>query len=313
MAMTDPGVVAAVIVTYHPDDLFIQRLDLVKSQVGHVVIVDNTEDGSSFKLLEHLRGDVLVSVLTPGKNLGIAAALNMGIEWAIKKGYSWFLTLDDDTKVGHGLVSLYFGALCGPLKGKKAGVLNTQYLDIHTGTIGASVPGFLVCPDWADVEVMISSGCFFSVETFRMIDGYRAKFFLDWFDHDFCLRVRRAGLRNYMYLKPMLEHALGKKTTHRIPFLGVKIVTNNHAPQRCYLISRNIIFMIKENFFTEFRMVFLYFIYLVSKFFLVLLFENNKSRKFASMMSGVWYGLTHAQLDDSDMCCYQIINRGNGK
>jgi rhamnosyltransferase len=281
--------IVAVIVTYRPDVSLVERIKPVFKQVSKIVIVDNTEDESVLPLVDLLTSQGCYFIRNE-KNLGIAQALNIGIDWAISEGFSWILTLDDDSRIFDNLVSLYIQALNGPLRGFNVGVLNSKYIDRHTGTVGAVIAGKEVSEGWIDVSVMISSGCFFSVNVYRNTGGFRKEFFLDWFDHDFCLRVRRKGYRNYIFNKPMLEHALGKKSKHTLLWF-IPVITNNHLPQRCYLITRNLVVILKENFYQEFFLSLFYVAYIIQKFVFVLCFEEDKSKKLSALWKGLLDGL----------------------
>ncbi|MBF0531741.1 MAG: glycosyltransferase [Candidatus Omnitrophica bacterium] len=292
--------VAAVVVTYYPEPSLPERLDTVLAQVKKVAVVDNTGDESAAGILAqlHTRG---CHIIKNPANAGIAAALNQGVDWAAGQGYEWILTLDDDTRVFDGLVAIYTAALQSELAGCRVGVMNARYLDVNTGTLGAEIPGKKYDDQWAEVKVMISSGSFFSIETYREAGRFQEEFFLDWFDHDFCIRVRRCGRKNFMYARPMLEHELGRKTAHRIPGTGIKVTANNHVAKRCYLITRNLIWIIKENFFKEFGLSTVYIAYIAYKFFIVAFFEQDKQNKLAALRRGLLDGIRGRKCSAADI------------
>jgi len=282
--------IAAVIVTYHPEESLLDRVLLILGQVQKVVIIDNTEDASSEPVLFTLRNQGC-QIIKNNSNPGIGRALNQGVAWAAEQGCSWVLTLDDDTAVYPSLVALYREALLGPLSRKKVGVMNTRYVDINSGAIDGILFRKNSDNQWVNIKVVISSGSFFSIETHRNVGGFREEFFLDWVDHDFCLKARRLGLKNFIYTRPMFEHAIGNRFPRRIPLIGVKIVTSNHSPERCYLITRNLIVLIKENFFREFSLSLFYIMYVFLKFILVAMFEEDKANKLFALWRGLVNGV----------------------
>jgi rhamnosyltransferase len=94
----------AVIVSYHPSTSILDNLAPLREQVDSIIVVDNTpisHPSSVVDDLEHLEGCV---VIRNNKNLGIAAALNIGIRHAIAQGSAWILTLDQDSRVSEGYV-----------------------------------------------------------------------------------------------------------------------------------------------------------------------------------------------------------------
>lgn len=281
--------IAAVIVTFYPDDDFESHVDSVLSQVDKVVVVDNTADRKTESLLLSLENKGC-HIIKNKANLGVACGLNQGINWAAEQEYKWVLTLDQDTHVNEGVIDLYIHALCTELAGQNVGVMNTPYYDVNTGTIGISFSGKKI-GGWMSVSAMITSGSFFSIETYRKVGPLREYFFLDWADHDFCLRARAKGLKNFIYRKPFFDHALGSKTEHKFFFNKISIPTNNHSPFRCYLIGRNLTILLKENFFREIRWSLFLSFYLLTKFILVVFLEKDKIAKLRNLSRGFVDGL----------------------
>lgn len=271
--------IAAVITTYHPAPSFFNNIRGLIPHVGGIIIIDNTSSEASAEILREV---VLISdrifIIKNEQNIGAAAALNQGISKAGTMGFKWILTLDQDTSIDPRLLDLYTNAIEKDLAGVKVGVLNTVYRDANTRKLAVN-PG--IKKGWSDVAAAITSGSFFSVETFQKIGPFREDFFLDWADHDFCLRARASGMRNYLYNEPLIEHTVGSKTEH-----AFGIPTNNHSPFRCYLISRNLVILLKENYFREFRWALFLTFYLISKFFLVACFEKNKTAKLRHLTKG---------------------------
>ena len=208
--------VAAVIVTYHPEVSLKENLTIVVPQVQKTVVVDNTEDSSSKDVLLALER-IGCHIIKNGKNVGIGRAQNQGIQWAEAQGCSWILTLDQDTHVSNNLIQFYVDSLRGELSNKNVGIISTRYKDINARAVAGTISITNTNNAWKEVGFLISSGSFFSVDIFRKAGGFREDFFLDWVDHDFCLKVRHAGFKNYIYFQPMFEHSLGKKTRHTIP------------------------------------------------------------------------------------------------
>ena len=70
--------IGGVIVTYHPDVAFENRFDLVKYQVAHMVVVDNSCTPGVGARLSRLAG-ACVDVIKNDHNLGVATGLNQGV------------------------------------------------------------------------------------------------------------------------------------------------------------------------------------------------------------------------------------------
>ena len=131
--------IAAGIVLFNPDD--IERvekcIDSVTRQVKHVYIFDNsTED-------VNLKYDDNVTYLSEKKNKGIAYALNRIMEKAKNDGYSWVLTMDQDSILPFGMMEDFLkytdekniGIICPQVIDKRRAYMKaedsigTEYLD----------------------------------------------------------------------------------------------------------------------------------------------------------------------------------------
>ncbi|MGO8765421.1 MAG: glycosyltransferase [Limisphaerales bacterium] len=99
--------VAAVVVTYRPDDSIIGYVRRISEQTSKIVVVDNASDGASVEWIEALAKIPGVFLIRNRANLGIAAALNLGIRQALQSPCSWVATFDQDT----GIPPRYFDRL----------------------------------------------------------------------------------------------------------------------------------------------------------------------------------------------------------
>ena len=95
--------VGAVIVTYNPDEQFLDRLSLISSQVERIIIYDNGSSVESLSFLNKIQVKG-VSLIYSKDNVGIAKALNVGIEELIKDNYEWILTFDQDSYPSNDMV-----------------------------------------------------------------------------------------------------------------------------------------------------------------------------------------------------------------
>ena len=99
MPATAGDSVCAIVVAYFPDEEFDARIRELLPQVARIVIVDNTPDEClTARLRERLQNTAQVHLIDNRANTGISVALNQGLEHALKAGYKWILTLDQDTQ-----------------------------------------------------------------------------------------------------------------------------------------------------------------------------------------------------------------------
>ena len=87
--------VVSIIVTFNPDISRLQStIRILTLQSSDVVIVDNTAGGSEFELLATSPS---VKIISNRDNLGVAKALNIGLDYSLQAGYRFALLLDQDS------------------------------------------------------------------------------------------------------------------------------------------------------------------------------------------------------------------------
>jgi rhamnosyltransferase len=255
--------IAGLIVTYnHEIHRFNRVLYSALSQCHKVVIVDNY----SFNYLEILRCVALtgerhnVTVIRNTKNLGLAAALNVGKTFVLKEfSPDYVLFLDQDTVPSFRYVSTLLDELAVAGNFMKIGVINALsrecklnnflsklvslvFLDLLT--IRKNLSSHLVEPTF-----VIISGSIIRADLLATV-SFREGFFLDWVDYDFCIRARKAGYSIVLLKKVLLSHSLG--TTKHFGRLEVL-----YEPSfRYYLIVRNARILFEEGKISFFRLLY---------------------------------------------------------
>ena len=127
MAMITKQAICAVIVSYNSDISIIENMNALFSQVDTVVIVDNGSSETSIQYLNYLKSEPCVHLILNKDNLGIAVALNLGVKYAIKAGYSWIATFDQDSKVLPNYISLMFLAYDSCNYKNKVSIISPTY------------------------------------------------------------------------------------------------------------------------------------------------------------------------------------------
>src|ERR1051325_8571786 len=86
---------AAIVISFFPDSDFANRIALLCAQFCCVIIVDNTAiENHEFPYYESP-----VVTIKNKINLGIAAALNLGVSKANDLGFNWVVTFDQDSSI----------------------------------------------------------------------------------------------------------------------------------------------------------------------------------------------------------------------
>lgn len=275
---------AAVVVTHHPDEGLWARLDRVIPQVGAVIVVDNGPAGVT--QLGSVPPGVIV--IPNGRNLGIATALNQGARRAIDLGYSWILTLDQDSVVDGDLVDSLAAIYAMYPQSSKVGLLSANSRSPVSGRVARRCP-------WdsqphLECTTAITSGSLISLAAYTTVGPFRDDFFIEGVDLEYCLRLRRHGYRIISSCRPLMTHAAGAR--EEVRFLGRTILVANHAPRRYYYLMRNFTRIVRTYFRYEPRWVVAATVGVVKMVVRVALFERDRREKFVALLRGLLDGVT---------------------
>ncbi|MEO6172469.1 MAG: glycosyltransferase, partial [Arenimonas sp.] len=167
-----PGTTCAIVVTYNPDAQFTKRLRLVAAQFPRVIIVDNGSARQSLQTLSTLSDDSAIKLCFNSTNLGIAEALNQGVSQALREGFVWGVTLDQDTVVFPDLLETLIavhaqsGAGCVVVGGNYHNINKQKnYIDCKPGT---------QC--YRECKTLITAGTMIPLEIARRIGGFRSDY-----------------------------------------------------------------------------------------------------------------------------------------
>lgn len=221
--------VVAVVTTFHPEPGLALRIAAIRDVVRRVIIVDNASAHHERRELEELVRQGGLDALWNRQNLGLAAALNLGMSAAERLGAAWGLLLDQDSQAQPDIV------------GEAARVLEQAgprpVAAIGAGIIGKDSGAPAGRLTWVDERAVITSGTLVSVEAWRNLGGFRPDFFVDYVDLEFCLRARACGYAIVRSKSPTIRHVIGHSTQRRM--LWRTVTVTHHAPERRYSITRN--------------------------------------------------------------------------
>jgi rhamnosyltransferase len=234
---TSTDTVAAIVVTYHPDDNSLLNLRDLFPQVDHLIVVDNCSTREELAPLAAAAAALPFELIENPANLGVATALNTGIRRAIDLGADWILLFDQDSRVTPGFTATMLEAFrTSPLQ-ERLGLLVPRYADLRHGNILAPVR----LPD-GTLAVTMTSGSLFRTRTLIEHGLFLDGLFIDAVDHEHCLRLRRAGLILAECQEATLLHSPATPQQFR---LGGKLLfeITHYGPVRRYYQQRNRVLM----------------------------------------------------------------------
>jgi rhamnosyltransferase len=275
--LPSPDNTCAVIVTYHPGAQLRSRAARIVTQLRRTIIVDNsTRREEAAQLQKMAESDPRFDLVVNSANLGIAEALNIGLERAIDGGAAWVLLLDQDTIPNDDMVT----SLCR---------VYADYPDRErVKLVGSSYAASTQCRNQLAVEItcVITSGSLLSTAAFRQAGPFRADFFIDEVDHEYCLRLRRLGWKILLACAPTMQHDVGRSHQR----LGLQV--SEHSPVREYYIIRNRIALLRAYFWSEpawcFSQTMNTVLHLAATF---LLGIGDRSKNARAIALGTWHGI----------------------
>lgn len=222
---------AACVILYNPDQSVVSNIHSYRTYVDVVIAVDNSEVANT-KVVESLKDISDVLYLPNGKNLGIATALNIAAERAKQDGFTWLLTMDQDSFFDEGEMDLY-------LRQFKKLIANNSRIGI-------------VCPsetkhvqEWAITEGAhrITSGSWVNIDVYETVGGFNDRLFIDEVDKDFACKVELSGYRLIGFDNVKMNHKLGVKKNTGLFGLFFRRQRTIHSPFRLYYMVRNYLYI----------------------------------------------------------------------
>lgn len=279
--------IAAVVVTYFPDERFGDRIRLLSQQVDKVIIVDNgdTDDLRSGMLSKC--SSIVTDLISSGGNVGVARALNVGIERARSLGANWIATFDQDSEVEVDYRANMMRAWNALGNASQIGLLAPVYAyrSIEEASVRRAVRRQHAGSSPREVTTVMTSGNLVPCATFDRVGPFREDFVIDYVDHEFCLRCRKAGLRIFEVPDVALLHKLGR--LERVKRGPMSATVTHHDAIRRYFMTRNRICVWKEYGIRNPLWTAQDMIGSVKELAKIALFESQKKKKYSAILQGM--------------------------
>lgn len=239
--------ILATIVTYNPDiDILSKNILSLKENVDGLIVVDNNSD--NIEQIDQALQDHFYNkchcLVRNNVNKGIGHALNQSLYYANQHGYTWMLTLDQDSICSVGYIAEMqkhidgnVGIIC-PAQCVDIGWAKLNDVDNALNKIVCNIKRIVIkcCYD-KNIYLPITSGALMNVDALNHVGGYDEDMFIDGIDFDVDLKLQKVGCTIVECDTATLHHSLGypqQKT-----FMGVSITASGHSPKRIYYMNRN--------------------------------------------------------------------------
>lgn len=279
----DPWSICAVVVSFHPDSTLEESLQEILTQVEALVVVDNTPPRQRQHHIEiPSDGSKKTRLIENPDNLGVATALNQGLEQALDWEYGWLLTLDQDSHCLPNMAETLKRIAQSAQPGTAA--IGSNYLDKRNNQVAVTVS---VDEPFIERKTIITSGSLINCLFAKKIGGFRDDYFIDQLDHEFCLRVRANGGRVVISRDVVMEHSVGEEGGAWVPLLGN---LPKHPPLRKYYVARNSLTTIGKYWLREPMWCLVRALRLLLGLLLIVTLERDRYAKFRAF----WLGFADA-------------------
>lgn len=288
---------------YHPTQRsFLPKFQVLQRAVDCVVLVDNTESGTDW--LDGLcdqcvggEGDIALKVFQPLKNLGMAAAQNIALDFVFQhfSDQDKVIFFDQDSEIpSHLPTSLAQEfeqlsldepvAAVGPsFMDEQKGFIYSQVQWSESGIFKRFIPDEM--QNQQQVCSLISSGMLTSVECLKAVGGYDELLFIDYVDTDWCLKAQSKGYALYVIPAVVMRHAIGAKS---VRVLGRNISV--HSAERRYYMLRNSFFMLRKPYVGKWLALSFVYRTLVHHLILILMTPDRK-KQISALFKGIINGV----------------------
>jgi rhamnosyltransferase len=142
---------------------------------------------------------------------------------------------------------------------------------------------------WRVLRTTMTSGNLVNVEIATAVGGFDDSLFIDYVDHEFCLRLRRHGYQVVESTRAKLRHSLGRMERRTFVFRHVHVT--NHSVVRRYYMTRNRLLLWRQFWRHEPTWVLVDMRRFVSESMYVVLYEQQVREKLWVILRGLRDGI----------------------
>lgn len=294
MKSTYPPCVIAVVVTLNPEPkVLAQLLKSISEQVNQIFLVDN---GSHHNFFTEARLDSYqnLQVVRFQENMGVAHALNIGIDKAREFDAEYVVFFDQDSHPPADMVPCLLGVFEEVRQyGKVVSAVGPQFIDPRTSQKAPFirlngcrvVRDFCVHSEWTEADYLITSGSLIPMNALDEIGPMCSELFIDYLDVEWGLRAKMHGYTCIGTRRCLMTHTIGDGLID-IGFRKVFL----HSPDRHYYLFRNAVWLYKEEWI-DWKWKLADGIRLLARFFLFSLYRKPRLQRIKWMVLGVVDGI----------------------
>ncbi len=221
---------AGTVILFNPDQKdVIKNINSYLKYIDKLYLIDNSSIDNQ-GLFTNI--DNKIEYVWNKGNLGIAAGLNIAARKAIDDGFSWLLTMDQDSQFKDESL-LYLEEYIETNFDQNQNIAIVS--PFHETVLSSGNR-----PDSESVDkpiIVMTSGNLINLNAYKKINGFKDWYFIDCVDFDYCLNLVRNKYEIHQVNKAILLHELGDTVKKKL--FSKTYFCDNHSHIRRYYIVRN--------------------------------------------------------------------------
>ena len=226
---------AAMVVLYEPNDKDIENIGQYCERVDLMIVLDNSSEDNYYKVNKVISIDNNRTIYKHfKKNVGLCAALNIGMNIASEKGCEWALIMDDDSSFLTDIIQVYSSYI---ENNDTENVVVLSPVHIYDRSRAKGYPGI------KKIKWAMTSGCYYNIKHFHELGGFFEDLFVECLDLDYCYKALEKGYATIECGEALLKHHPAE--TKILKILGIEIMKYGYAsPWRYYMQARSLTWLI---------------------------------------------------------------------
>jgi len=247
----------AIVVSYHPDLTALLKLLGQLNKETDFIVIDNGSPA-----IEQLSQSITVykrcrQLIRLPENLGLARALNIGLQWAQDNQHDTAFLFDQDSSLCDLFIERMLAALHEASAYSKQGIaavgpriINPQTLrqtpfKLFSHVLNRSDRRFASTTQHFEADFLITSGTLLNLKLLPGIGTMKEEYFIDNVDLEWCFRAKSLGYDLIGTDAAVLYHAIGERSHN--PLVKAGLIAQ-HNPSRTYYSSRNRVHLYKASY-----------------------------------------------------------------
>ena len=196
-----------IVVTFNPEWRAVFNSIVSNINVHDIFISDNSDESNDSLVAELLADKDKSRVIYHynGGNVGIAAAQNAAINFAISRGYNYVFFSDDDSSFNDGIIGKLIDSSSKLLlEGTKLAAICATPLER-----GGMDKTDRINEQFSSVRNLMSSGSLCPVHVFSVVGLFDEELFIDYVDYEWGWRSLKMGFELFIDTSILFSHRLG--------------------------------------------------------------------------------------------------------